>query len=91
MNPTDAGDFFTAFTTTIYIRKNATVRLYTGDGGPYTLEYKTAEQCYREFGGKFYRSSYSFDEVLGTDCYDALKIDENGYFIKLNDTYFHTN
>jgi len=91
MNPTDAGDFFPAFTTTIYIRKNATVRLYTGDGGPSTLEYKTAEQCYREFGGKFYRSSYSFDEVLGTDCYDALKIDENGYFIKLNDTYFHTN
>ena len=89
MNPTDAGDFFPAFTTTIYIRKNAMVGLYTGDGGSSTLEYKTAEQCYREFGGKFYRSSYNMGEVLGTDCYDALKIDENGYFIKLNDTYFH--
>ena len=88
-NLMDAGDFFPAFTTTIYIRKNAMVGLYTGDGGPSTLEYKTAEQCYREFGGKFYRSSYSLDEVLGTDCGDALKIDENGYFIKLNDVYFH--
>jgi len=89
MNPTDAGDFFPAFTTTIYIRKNAMVGLYTGDGYPSTLEYKTAEQCYREFGGKFYRSSYSLDEVLGTDCDVALEIDENGYFTKLNDIYFH--
>ena len=88
-NPMDAGDFFPAFTTTIYIRKNAMVGLYTGDGGPSTLEYKTAEQCYREFGGKFYRSSSSLDEVLGIQGYDALKIDENGYFTKLNDIYFH--
>ena len=90
-NLMDAGDFFPAFTTTIYIRKNAMVGLYTGDGGPSTLEYKTAEQCYREFGGKFYRSSYSLDKVLGTDCGYALKIDENGYFIELNDVYFHVN
>ena len=88
-NPMDAGGFFPTFTTTIYIRKNAMVGLYTGDGGPSTLEYKTAEQCYREFGGKFYRSSYSLDEVLGVDCDYALKIDENGYFTKLNDIYFH--
>ena len=88
-NPMDAGDFFPTFTTTIYIRKNAMVGLYTGDGGPSTLEYKTAEQCYREFGGKFYRSSSSLDEVLGIQGYDALKIDENGYFTKLNDIYFH--
>ena len=94
-NPMDAGDFFPAFTTTIYIRKNAMVGLYTGDGGPSTLEYKTAEQCYRELGGKFYRlfyrSSSSLDEVLGIQGYDDLKIDENGYFTKLNDTYFHVN
>ena len=93
-NPMDAGDFFPAFTTTIYIRKNAMVGLYTGDGyigygGPSTLEYKTAEQCYREFGGKFYRLSSSLDEVLGIDCVTALEIDENGYFTKLNDIYFH--
>ena len=91
MNPTDDGDFFSAFTTTIYIRKNAMVGLYTEDSGSYTLEYKTAEQCYREFGGKFYRSSYTRGEVLGTNCRDALKIDENGYFTKLNDVYFHVN
>ena len=94
-NPMDAGDFFPAFTTTIYIRKNAMVGLYPEDTGQSTLEYKTAEQCYRELGGKFYRlfyrSSSSLDEVLGTDCDDALKIDENGYFTKLNDTYFHVN
>ena len=94
-NPMDAGDFFPAFTTTIYIRKNAMVRLYPEETGQSTLEYKTAEQCYRELGGKFYRlfymSSSSLDEVLGIQGYDDLKIDENGYFTKLNDTYFHVN
>ena len=97
-DPLDSGDFFPAFTTTIYIRKNAMVGLYTvdgwytEDGGPSTLEYKTAEQCYREFGGKFYRLSYSRDEVLGgIDCDGDLEIDENGYFTKLNDVYFHVD
>ena len=88
-NLIDAGDYFPAFTTTIYIRKNAMVGLYTGDGYPSTLEYKTAEQCYRELGGKFCRLYSSRDEVLGIDCVTALEIDENGYFTKLNDIDFH--
>ena len=83
---TDGVEVVTLFITTIYIRKNARVGLYIGDLG---YEYKTAEQCYREFGGKFYKSTYSQDGVLGVHGHDELEIDEDGYFTKINDTWFH--
>ena len=83
---TEGVEVTTLFITTIYIRKNAMVGLYIGDIG---YEYKTAEQCYREFGGKFYRSDYSQNGVLGVHGYDELEIDEDGYFTKINDTWFH--
>ena len=83
---TEGAEVTTLFITTIYIRKNAMVGLYIGDLG---YEYKTAEQCYREFGGKFYRSDYSQNGVLGVHGYDELEIDEDGYFTKVNDTWFH--
>ena len=83
---TDGVEVVTLFITTIYIRKNARVGLYIGNLG---YEYKTAEQCYREFGGKFYKSTYSQDGVLGVHGHDELEIDEDGYFTKINDTWFH--
>ena len=84
----DDGDRYTEFITTIYIRKNAIVELRGS-----RIEYKTAEQCYRDYGGRFWRDEYGYSEdrkeVLGITYNADLEIDEDGYIIKLNDLYFH--
>lgn len=85
----DAGDFFPVFTTTIYIRKNAILKLhlYNPSGG-FDEVYKTAEQCYIERGGKFWYPISEGDEgndILRIDGNDGLEIDRDGYFTKLND------
>ena len=87
----DAEDYYTEFITTIYIRKNAMVEL-RGD----STEYKTAEQCYMDYDGKFWRDTggYSKDrkDVLGiVVSYADFEIGEDGYIIKLNDLYFHAD
>ena len=84
------------FTTTVYLRKNAVVTLHYIDGsGNGKIDTKTAEQCFKDYGGRFWNTKtnhyYETDIVLTTRGDNIMEFfDKDGYLIKLDDIYMHS-
>ena len=84
------------FTTTVYLRKNATVVLHGGG----LVRIKTAEQCFKDYGGRFWNinadfylnaDNYHTDIVLSTRGDSIMDFfDKEGYLIKLDDIQMHS-
>ena len=79
-------DEFKLFTTTVYIRKNATISIGQSYNGEWILQTitETAEECYNKCG-KF----STMDNILGIFMVTKFKVDSDGYIVELNDFINH--
>ena len=87
-------DWYEMFTTTVYVRKDAIGTLYyikkENDG--FSTMTKTAEQCFRDCGGKLVNVKGNTDYVLRTSIKDLNEcIDKEGYIIKFDDLLMHAS
>ena len=69
-----------AFTTTIYIRKNAVISIGTAWYEDYEIQVMTAEECYNK-----YNKLSSHDILLSIFMGKKFKVDSQGYIIEFND------
>ena len=69
-----------AFTTTIYIRKNAVISIGTAWYEDYKIPVMTAEECYNK-----YNKLSSHDILLSIFMGKKFKVDSQGYIIEFND------
>jgi len=69
-----------AFTTTIYIRKNAVISIGTAWYEDYKIQVMTAEECYNK-----YNKLSSHDILLSIFMGKKFKVDSQGYIIEFND------
>ena len=86
----NAGDLYgeegsISFTTTIYIRKNATIPIGSVFEEDNKLQVMTAEECYKKYGGF---SQYGPKIKVSIFMGKKFKLDSKGYIIELND-FFH--
>ena len=87
-------DWYEMFTTTVYVRKDAIGTLYyikkENDG--FSTMTKTAEQCFRDCGGKLVNVKGNTDYVLRTYIENLNEcIDKDGYIIKFDDLLMHAS
>ena len=85
----NAGDLYgeegsIAFTTTIYIRKNATISIGAVFEEDNKLQVMTAEECYKKYG---VFSQYGPNIKVSIFMGKKFKVDSKGYIIELNDFF----
>ena len=85
-------DLYEMFKTIVYVRKDAIGTLYyiTKENEGFSTMTKTAEQCFRDCGGRLVNVKGNTDYVLNTFIKDLNEcIDKEGYIIKFDDLLMH--